>query len=80
MNRGYGVQVTATGPDGRGVKTAPVLVVAADEQDALLVAAEAAGSGADVKVLRDLTQDEILEHELDLQQRGAAKSLAALNL
>ncbi len=80
MNKGYGVQVTATTHGAAEPTTAPILVVAADEQDALLLAAEAAGLGATAEVLRELTEEEIAEHELDLEQRGSMKSLAVLNL
>ncbi|WP_245930814.1 hypothetical protein [Methylobacterium radiodurans] len=58
----------------------PVLVVAGDEQDAVLVVAEAVGADAEAEVLRELSDAEILEHDLDLKQRGAAKSLAMLRL
>ncbi|CAO4167444.1 hypothetical protein CLBKND_00983 [Methylorubrum aminovorans] len=80
MNRAYGVQVTARGPDGGELRTVPVLVVAGDEQDALLVVSEAVGDDAEAEVLRELTDEEIREHGLDLEQRGAAKSLAMLKL
>ncbi|MBI1690194.1 hypothetical protein ABEV34_01315 [Methylorubrum rhodesianum] len=80
MNRAYGVQVTARGPDGGEPRIVPVLVVAGDEQDALLVVSEAVGDNADAEVLRELTDEEIREHGLDLEQRGAAKSLAMLKL
>ncbi|MEG9501607.1 MAG: hypothetical protein MIN69_07065 [Methylorubrum extorquens] len=80
MNKAYGVQVTARGPDGGEPRTVPVLVVAGDEQDALLVVSEAVGAGAEAEVLRELTDAEIREHDLDLEQRGAAKSLAVLKL
>ncbi|MER2249685.1 hypothetical protein ABS772_07125 [Methylorubrum podarium] len=80
MNRAYGVQVTAPGPDGGEPRTVPVLVVAGDEQDALLVVSEAVGDDAEAEVLRELTDEEIREHGLDLEQRGAAKSLAMLKL
>ncbi|WP_336490248.1 hypothetical protein [Methylobacterium nigriterrae] len=79
MNKGYGVQVTAASQrDGRRT-TAPVLVIATDEQDAALLAAEAAGPDATAEVLRELTKEEILEHDLDLEQLGTMKSLAVLN-
>ncbi|MEQ4598313.1 MAG: hypothetical protein ABN488_11130 [Methylobacteriaceae bacterium] len=80
MNKAYGVQVTARGPDGGEPRTVPVLVVASDEQDALLVVSEAVGADAESEVLRELTDAEIREHGLDLEQRGAAKSLAVLKL
>jgi hypothetical protein len=80
MNKAYGMQVTARGPDGGEPRTVPVLVVAGDEQDALLVVAEAVGADAEAEVLRELSDAEILEHDLDLEQRGAAKSLAMLRL
>ena len=80
MNKAYGVQVTARGPDGGEPRTVPVLVVASDEQDALLVVSEAVGADAEAEVLRELTDAEIREHGLDLEQRGAANSLAVLKL
>lgn len=80
MNKAYGVQVTVI-PAGAGEATvAPVIVVARDEQDAALVAAEAAGSGAQAETLRELSPEEIAEHGLDLHAPGSLKALPLLRL
>ncbi len=83
MNRAYGVQVTVTPPGAREAQVAPVVVVARDDQDAAVVAAEAAeaaGAGAQAETLRELTAEEVAEHDLDLEAHGSVKSLALLKL
>jgi hypothetical protein len=80
MNKAFGVQVTVTTPGKLEPKIAPVIVVARDEQDAAVVAAEAAGAGAQAGTLRELTKEEVTQHNLDLGQHGTVKSLALLNL
>lgn len=80
MNRAYGVQVTVTPPGAREAQVAPVVVVARDDQDAAVVAAEAAGPGAQAETLRELTAEEVAEHDLDLEAHGSVKSLALLKL
>lgn len=80
MNKAFGVQVTVMPPGELELKIAPVIVVARDEQDAAVVAAEAAGAGAQAETLRELTEEEVTEHDLDLQEHGTVKSLALLNL
>ena len=80
MNKAYGVQVTVAPPGALEAKVAPVLVVARDDLDAALVAAEAAGVGAQADTLRELTEEEIAEHGLDLRQHGSVKTLPLLNL
>ncbi|WP_411903863.1 hypothetical protein [Methylorubrum thiocyanatum] len=74
-NRAYGVRVDVPGRAG-----VPVLVIAQDELDAELLAAEAAGSDAHAEVFRELDRDEIREHGLDLRDRGSVRSLATLRL
>ncbi|TXN40554.1 hypothetical protein FV232_24440 [Methylobacterium sp. WL30] len=80
MNKAFGVQVTVTPPGAQEAKTAPVIVVAKDDQDAALVAAEAAGEGAQADTLRELTEEEVMEHDLDLSEHGIVKALSILNL
>ncbi|HEX2554706.1 MAG TPA: hypothetical protein VHL98_13470 [Microvirga sp.] len=80
MNKGFGVTVTVTDPGGAGTKTAPLVVVARDERDAEAVAERAAGPQAIAETLRELTEEEIREHGLDLQSHGSAKALPILNL
>jgi hypothetical protein len=80
MNRAYGVQVTVTPPDAPDATVVPVVVVARDEQDAALVAAQAAGVGAQAEALRELTAEEIAEHGLDLAAHGSMKALPVLRL
>lgn len=80
MNKGFGVSVTVTQPGGQKPKTAPLVVVARDEHDAELVAANAAGPNARAETLRELTAEEVREHGLDLQAHGSAKVLPILNL
>ncbi|NBJ12658.1 hypothetical protein [Microvirga arsenatis] len=80
MNKGFGVTVTVTQPGEREPTTAPVVVVARDERDAELVAAQAAGPYASAETMRELTDDEVLAYGLDLQVHGSAKALPILNL
>jgi uncharacterized protein YegL len=80
MNKGFGVTVTVTQPGDQAAKTAPLVVVARDERDAELVAAQAAGPNASAETLRELTEEEVLAYELDLQAHGTAKVLPILNL
>jgi len=80
MNKGFGVTVTVTQPGDQEAKTAPLVVVARDERDAELVAAQAAGPNASAETLRELTEEEVLAYELDLQAHGTAKVLPILNL
>lgn len=77
MNRGYGVQVIPR--DGQGAASVqPFVIVAADERDAELLAA-AARDGAEVQVIRALTDDEARDYGLDLGRRGDMKALPVLN-
>ena len=55
MNKAFGVTVTVTQPGDQAPKTAPVVVIARDEIDAELIAAEAAGSNAQAETLCELT-------------------------
>jgi hypothetical protein len=80
MNKGFGVTVTVTSPDGAEAKTAPLVVVARDERDAEAVAEAAAGPHAMAETLRELTAEEVREHGLDLEAHGSAKALPLLNL
>ncbi len=80
MNKGFGVTVTVTQPGDQEPKTAPLLVVARDELDAELVAAKAAGPNARAETLRELTDEEVRAHDLDLEAHGTAKVLPILNL
>lgn len=79
MNKGFGVTVTVRRPGDREPKTAPLVVVARDEQDAELVAVQAAGPDASAETLRELTDAEIEAHGLDLKAHGTAKVLPILN-
>jgi hypothetical protein len=80
MNKGFGVTVTVKQPGDAEPKTAPLVVVARDEIDAELVAAKAAGPDAQAETLRELTDEEVREHGLDLEAHGSAKVLPILNL
>lgn len=80
MNKGFGVTVTVTQPGVRAPKIAPLVVVAQDERDAELIAAQAAGPMASAETLRELTAEEVLAYGLDLQDYGSAKVLPILNL
>jgi len=80
MNKGYGVTVTRAGSaDGDPQKTA-LVVVARDELDAELVAAGVAGEAGETEIFRELTDEEVAEYGLDLDDHGSAKSLAIPNL
>jgi hypothetical protein len=78
--KGFGVTVTVTRPGDAEPTTAPLVVVARDERDAEAVAEEAAGADARAETLRELTEEEVREHGLDLQAHGTAKALPILNL
>ena len=80
MNKGFGVAVTVTQPGDLEPKTAPLVVVARDERDAELVAVTAVGPNASAETQRELTDEEVREHGLDLQAHGSAKALPILNL
>ncbi|HEX2137197.1 MAG TPA: hypothetical protein VHG30_15060 [Microvirga sp.] len=80
MNKGFGVTVTVTRPDRPEPTIAPVVVVARDERDAELVAEKALGPNAIAETLRELTAEEVREHDLDLRAHGTAKALPILNL
>jgi hypothetical protein len=80
MNKGFGVTVTVNQPGNQAPTIAPLVVVARDEHDAELVAATAAGPNARAETLRELTDQEVQEHGLDLQAHGSAKVLPILNL
>ena len=80
MNKGFGVTVTVTQSGDQEPTTAPLVVVARDERDAELVAAQAAGLNASAETLRELTDEEVLAYGLDLQAHGTAKVLPILNL
>jgi hypothetical protein len=77
-NRAYGVRVSV--PGRSDLADVPVLVVAGDEQDAMLLAAEAAGPKAQAEVFRELTEAEIREYGLDLGGRGRVTALPVLAL
>jgi hypothetical protein len=79
MHRAFGVTVTVQAPNG-GSSVAPLVVVAKDERDAELVAAGLAGAGATAETMRELTAQEAVEYDLDLNQLGSAKALPILNL
>ena len=80
MNKGFGVTVMVTQPGNSQTTTAPLVVVARDERDAEAVAERAAGPHAIAETLRELTDEEVREHGLDLQAHGSAKALPILNL
>ena len=80
MYKGFGVTVTVAQPGSQDPKTAPLVVVARDERDAELVAVQAAGPNAHAETLRELTDEEVVAHGLDLQAHGSAKVLPILNL
>jgi hypothetical protein len=80
MYKGFGVTVTLTPPGTTQTTTAPLVVVARDEQDAEAVAEKAAGGEAIAETLRELTADEVHEHGLDLAVHGSAKALPILKL
>ncbi len=80
MGRSFGVRVTVPGPEGEPPRTAPLVVVAADEREAELAAARAAGDGASAETVRELTPEEAEAYGLDLTRPGSAKALPALDL
>jgi hypothetical protein len=82
MNKAYGVSVTIPSFGAGKAQVQPWVVVATDEQDAALVASRACCSGAptDVETLRELSADEVREHDLDLLRHGMAKALPTLEL
>ena len=82
MNKAYGVSVTIPSFGGGTPQVQPWVVVATDEQDAALVAVRACCSGAspDAETLRELSPDEIREHDLDLLRHGMARALPTLAL
>jgi CRP-like cAMP-binding protein len=82
MNRAFGVTVTIP-PLGRGkAQVQPWVVVARDAEDAAVVAVRACCSAAaiDAETFRELSDDEIREHALDLGNHGMAKALPTLEL
>lgn len=80
MNKAFGVQVTVTKAHSSESKTAPVLVIARDEFDAELLVSQAAGPGSSATALRELTSQEVAEHQMNLDERGSMKSLPVLDL
>ena len=80
MNKGFGVTVTVAQPGDQGPTTAPLVVVARDERDAELIAAQAAGPHASAETMRELTDEEVVAYGLDLEAHGSAKVLPILNL
>jgi hypothetical protein len=80
MYKGFGVTVTVTQDGSAGETTAAFVVVARDERDAEAVAEKAAGPNAMAETLRELSDDEVHEHDLDLDAHGTAKVLPILNL
>lgn len=76
MNKGFGVTVTPVDVDPQTGAKIALVVVATDEQDAELVASRVAGTSAAAETFRELTEDEVLEYGLDLDQHGSAKTLA----
>jgi hypothetical protein len=75
-HRAFGVAVTQEGEP----RSRPLVVVARDEIEAELMAAEAAGGRANTRIVRELTETEAAEYGLDLTHHGQAKALPALNL
>ena len=80
MYKGFGVTVTVKRPGSAEPTTAPLVVVARDERDAEAVAENAVGADARAETLRELTDEEVREHGLDLEAHGTAKALPVLNL
>jgi hypothetical protein len=66
----------------REAQVQPWVVVARDADDAALVAARACCSAAaiDAETFRELSDDEVREHALDLANHGMAKALPTLEL
>jgi hypothetical protein len=79
MNKGYGVTVRRLDAEG-GSDKAALVVVATDELDAELVASRVAGAASEAETMRELTQEEVREYGLDLDDHGSAKALAVPNL
>ena len=80
MNKGYGVTVTRTDAAGGAPEKSALVVVATDELDAELVASRVAGAASEAEIFRELTEEEVLEYGLNLDDHGSAKSLAVPNL
>ena len=80
MNKGYGVTITRADTAGGDPEKSALVVVATDELDAELVAARVAGASSEAEIFRELTDEEVLEYGLDLDDHGSAKSLAIPNL
>jgi hypothetical protein len=80
MNRAFGVTVTIPPLGSAKPQVQPWVVVARDADDAALVAVRACCSAAaiDAETFRELSEDEIREHALDLAKHGMAKALPAL--
>jgi hypothetical protein len=82
MNRAFGVSVTIPPLRGAKPQVQPWVVVARDAEDAALVAVRACCSAAavDAETFRELSDDEIREHDLDLARHGMARALPTLEL
>ena len=80
MYKGFGVTVIVSQEGTAGSTTAPLVVVARDARDAEAVAEKAAGPNAMAETLRELTEEEAREHDLDLHANGTVKALPILNL
>ena len=82
MNRAFGVTVTIPPLGSAKPQVQPWVVVARDAEDAALVAVRACCSAAaiDAETFRELSDDEIREHALDLANHGMAKALPTLEL
>ncbi len=80
MNNGYGVTITRVDAGGGAPEKTALVVVATDELDAELVASRVAGPASEAEIFRELTDDEVLEYGLDLEEHGSAKALAVPNL
>jgi hypothetical protein len=82
VNRAFGVTVTLPPLGSAKPQVQPWVVVARDADDAALVAVRACCSAAaiDAETFRELSDDEIREHALDLANHGMAKALPTLDL
>lgn len=80
MYKGFGVTVIVSQEGNAGSTTAALVVVARDARDAEAVAEKAAGPNAMAETLRELTEEEAREHDLDLDPHGTVKALPILNL
>jgi hypothetical protein len=80
MNKGYGVTITRVDAGSGAAEKTALVVVATDELDAELVASRVAGPASEAEIFRELTDDEVLEYGLDLEEHGSAKALAVPNL